>query len=167
MKKSLIVLLIMVGYLLSACGSNADDSAPAGMAWERIAEAIEQADPESLTLTIYHFPDSILTRAPLTVDQLKTHPKTEIAILRGDELAEILPALTAKLRAAQPDPVQVLPWQYARLYYVLEADGKKLLDVSCADGANGLFVNGTEYEFDKWFYQLVEPYFPKAAEADA
>ena len=170
MRKKLVSILIAVASFLCACSlSDSSPSSSGPMVVEQTIQqyihSIEQENPENLKLTIYYLPYYVYTPIPLTTDALIKNPSTIIVVLCGDEMDDVIQKLKAEGDTVQLVPVTDASRQIATLYYVLEANGEPLLDVSIYDvyreENNTIFVNKVEYEFNEWFYHLVEPYIPE------
>ena len=163
MKKRLIILLIILSCMLSACETKFDRESSFDTAiLNQIAQTLEQEDLENLKLTIYYMPLNIMTRTPLTVDQLINHSKTDVVILRGDEAADAVQLIKEEIRSVTLVPIGNPSEQYARLYYVFEANGEKVFDVSFGGKNENMFFifNGIEMNYNEWFFNVVAPYIP-------
>ena len=168
MRKKLVSMLIAVASLLSACSlSNSSPSSSSPIVFEQYIHPLEQENPENLKLTIYYLPYYIYTSRPLTTDELISCSATITVVLYGNEMDDVIQMMKAEAYAVQLVPVTDASMQFARLYYVLEANGEPLFDVSLGGKNNTIFVNKVEYEYNEWFFHLVEPYIPDYSPPDA
>lgn len=142
-------------------GETAEPAVPLDPAIVPVVEALKQESVENMTLTIYYLPWYIFLRAPLTVDMLINDDSAEIVVLGKDELAETVRVLKEELPFVNMEPAsEPTGRQFARLYYILEANGEKVFDLSLYDVNGNMFFHGTEIEFEELFYRIVEPYIP-------
>lgn len=127
--------------------------------------------PEDLTLTIYYVPSFILTRYPWSVEDLLKSESTVKRVVRSDELAKNLQTLKW-LGSADWQPSDEDMYLNARIYYVFESGGKKVLEVALwthnGEGENvtpGAMVNGIQVKDHTAFVAAVVPFLPKEHKA--
>jgi undecaprenyl diphosphate synthase len=117
--------------------------------------------PDDLRLTIYYLSPSILTRVPLSSDQLISYSLTEKIIVESSELVkhqELLQKMNVS--ALQTDSEET--YMNARLYYVFSTeDNEKLLEVVLSDRARDPFVNGIQVKDSNIVFELITPFLPE------
>ena len=131
---------------------------------EKINEAvssIKQDECANLQLTIYYLPPQILTRKPLTVDELMSFPQVQVINVFGDELDETLQTLKAEIATINLVSANETTNQNARLYYIFEMDGEKVFD-ACFIGENhSFFIDGIAVKFNDFFLEIIKAYIPE------
>lgn len=129
-----------------------------------MSEAIKNENVENISLTIYYMSPFILTRQPLSVNDLINSSKAQKIVIEGDSLKEHI-ALFEQIENDDLIPVKDKSYIDARLYYVLESKKNgELLDVSMWGGENNrIFVNGVEIIENDIFYDVVKPFLSKDA----
>ena len=172
MKQTAIVRCLLLSiflFTLSAClysEKTANDEL--NDALHEYSQIILEDIPSDLCLTIYYIDSSILTRAPLSAEDLMTFPCVEIIEIKSEELVEHI-ALLRKLDASILQPVQKESYINARLCYVFEVgESEKLLEVVVTPEflykINGyVVVNGIEVEDNEIFYELIMPFLTEDA----
>ena len=113
--------------------------------------------PKDLHLTIYYIDPTILTRYPLSVNDLVSWDGVRIIDVSYDQLANHSDSLK-KLDASILRPSKVEDYLNARLYYVFETDHGQLLDVAISHIGGHVYVNGIEVENNPVFYDIIVPF---------
>ena len=108
--------------------------------------------PEDLTLTIYYISPDILTRYPLGVEDLVEFTDVNVITVTSDQLEGHLPELSGLELAKTPSYIN------ARLYYVLETENRKVVEVVTSAVGGNVFVNGIEVEHYDVFYDFILPF---------
>ena len=165
-----IIIILLFAFSLSGCTilpvsqDPADEYSPPTRPTleEALAEysSLMQSDlPEDTRLTIYYISPALLTRAPVSVEQLMTFSDVKIINVTAAELRQIQPLLK-KLDASILQPVQEETYINARLYYVIEtSDSNKILEVVTTNILHqSVFVNGVEVENDPIFFDIISPF---------
>lgn len=156
MKRTVVVVLIaLLATRLTGCSNS---SAQLGDALADYSQMVEGDLPEDLRLTIYYLNPSILTRAPLSTEDLVNFPEVKKICIDSGELAPHL-SLLQKMDSSILQPVKEESNINARLYYVFEVgDSCKILEVAISDIHGSAFVNGIKVEDNPVFYELITPY---------
>ena len=158
MKKSAFIILLFVFYLINLLTGCSNTTPSIQDVMNDYCKMVEGNPPEDIRLTIYYLSPKILTRAPLSEDDLVTFPGVGIITVSSGELAAYWPLLH-KLTPAMLKPVQEGSYMNARLYYVFEyGDSNKLLEVVISQIHGTVFVNGIEVEDNPVFYDLIIPF---------
>lgn len=154
----LIIILLAAGLI--GCGNSSSQLEEALADYSQMAEG---ALPDDLRLTIYYLDPSILTRAPLSAEDLMNFPETQKIIIDSGELTAHL-ALLQKMDPSILQPVKEESKINARLYYVFEAgDSGKILEVTISDIHGSAFVNGMEVDDHPVFYEIITPFLSEEA----
>ena len=158
MKRKAIALLL-VGVLLAGALSGCQNSSdPVTKALAEYSRMLKKDLPGNLRLTIYYISPTILTRRPLSKEELMTDRDVVKIIVEADELAEHR-AILEKLNPSILQPVKEETYINARLYYVFEVGASnKILEVIISEIHGSVFVNGTEVEHHDVFYELIDPF---------
>lgn len=164
MKRRLLVLLL-AAVLLSATIMTVCYSDILQLRWaiNHYQTVLGGELPEDLTLTIYYLPYYILTRAPLTVEDLMEMEATVKIVVKSDELENHLSALK-QLGSSAVQPTKEKFGLNARVYYIFEtSDSEKLLEVAMQQfigdtEAVGAFVNGIAVAKNPVLYEIIVPF---------
>ena len=125
---------------------------------QNYANLLSNDIPQDFRLTIYYMSPRIFTRAPLSVDDLKTHSETKKIVVHSDELSAHI-TLLKKMDASILQPNKENAYVNARIYYVFETDSNsKLLDVTINSIHGNSFVNGIAVEDNPILYDLIIPF---------
>lgn len=147
--KRIWILLLILAIILPGCNSPEQQTMPTD---DTVPETVAAED---LRLTIYYLDPQILTRAPLTVEELIAFPKTEKIVVESAELKN----LYTQIQALDPAILQTVdenPEVDARFYYLLEnGEAEKLFEVVLG---NHVIVNGVGVAYDPVFYELIETF---------
>ena len=129
---------------------------------------IKTRPAEALSLTIYFMDWAVLTRAPLSINDLKE--------LCHDDLSSVLEPTTCIVHVSYDDlknhwkTIQKLElsrlqlpenerYLNARLYYVFEMwDSQKILEVAISEIGENAYVNGVEVEYDPVLIEIIAPF---------
>lgn len=155
---AIVLLLVM---LLLGCTNPSTQIQDSLRDYSRI---ITEDFPEDLCLTIYYLDPSILTRRPLSVEDLMSFPETQKIVIEAEELSTNIESFK-KLNASMLKPAKEKVYVDARLYYVLDAgENNKVLDVVISQTDSGVIMNGIEVEYNPIFHELVAPFLPNAGD---
>ena len=164
MKRKLWILflatVLLVGAVLTVCSS---DAVRLRWAINRYQSVLDGELSEDLTLTIYYLPHYILTRKPLTVEELREMTDTVKIVVESDELECYLSTLR-KLDSSAVQPAREKFGLNALVYYVFgTGNSEKLLEVVMQQfvgnsQAFGAFVNGIPVEKNPILYELLMPF---------
>jgi len=149
-----IILLLLAVTVLTNCGS---DDMHADKKPIESSELIENEDLNDISLTIYYISPYILTRVPLSIEDLIKYSEVNKIVLRGN-YSELL----TRLNNTTLIPVEKKSCLNARLYYVFETekDGK-IYDVALWGGNDSIFANGVEVEENDVFYNVIMQFLPE------
>lgn len=117
MKRSIIAACLLTFFLISILSGCSSPSALLQKRMQYYSSAVDGELPDDLRLTIYYLSPSILTRVPLSSDQLISYSLTEKIIVESSELVkhqELLQKMNVS--ALQTDSEET--YMNARLYYV-------------------------------------------------
>ena len=166
-RKTWIIVLAVVLLLAVVAVVCCSDAVQLRWALGRYQSAAEE-HPEELTLTIYYMPATVLTRAPLTLEDLMNSSHTVKIEVSGDELAKHVDDLK-KLDASAVQPVSGEYWLNARFHYVFERGDQKILEVTmeCYGKddeitADYALINGILVEKNTVLYEPVLPFLTQA-----
>lgn len=157
MKRStvLIFVFLLLTAIMTGCKNQ---SAPLQEALNDYSKMVGGDLLEDLSLTIYYIDPELLTRIPVSTEDLMTFRGVKIIVVESEKLENHLEQLR-KLDASMLQPVQEESYINARLYYVFEAgDSDKILEVVISEIHGSVFVNGVEVEDNPVFYDLILPF---------
>jgi hypothetical protein len=154
----LLIFILLVLTILTGCGRG---DVRSENILDSFLKLIEEKDFNDLSLTIYYISPYILTRAPLSVDDLINLDDVTKIVVSSSELKEYTD-LFKQLSKDDLIPVKNRSRINARLYYVFETvnDGK-ILDVAMWGENANIFINGLEVESNDIFYDIIMPFLPK------
>ena len=114
--------------------------------------------------TIYYVSPFILTRHPLSVDDLINMSSVRKVVINSSSLEEHID-LFKQISNDDLIPIKKKSYLDARLYYALESkENGKLLDVAMWAGDDkSIFVNGFEVKGNDFFYDVIKPFLPEDA----
>ena len=156
------LLIVLLVVLIIAVGCNTDYLKLKWAAY-RYQQVMEGEIPEDLTLTVYYIPHYILTRAPLTVEDLKDMTCSVKIVVESEELVKHLATLK-QLNASVLQPTEEDYGINACFYYVFELGNQKILEVvfqqydGQTDSDVGTFVNGIRVESNSVLYEIILPF---------
>lgn len=160
----LLVLAILLTCSLIGCkdlSSMKEKQTPVTSLEESMSKylkTVEEKLPDDFRLTIYYLDPTVLTRVPLSKEDLQSFPGVVKITVEADELA----SHWELLKELNPDilqPVQEESYINARLYYFFEVgDSEKILEVIISNIYGSLFVNGFNVENNPVFYDLILPF---------
>lgn len=163
MKRTRRVICLLLVLALAITLPGCTDARPETLdAVQKYLKALEGDIPDNLCLTIYYMSPQILTRRPLSADDLKAFSETKVITVESDELkqhAELLRKLDYRMLQIAAEP----SYMNARLCYVFELGDQEILEVVISDIGGKVFVNGLEVEDDPIFYELIEPFLTEEA----
>ena len=136
----LLLLLFIFLYIfnLTGCSNSSDQLLQDALA--AYSNMIAQEIPYDLILTIYYIDPFILTRAPLSPDDLMQAGMTEKIVVHSQALKDNL-AVLASLEWSILTPVKKESYMDARIHYVFErGNGEKLLEVTTRSFHHGASV---------------------------
>ena len=181
-KKSMILGLSLFAFLtvaiFASCGGN-DMCLKKPL--DNFSKLIDGGDFNDFTLTIYYMSPFILTRAPLSVDDLvygitavnetprekddKNGLYEQKIIIEGSRLEEHIDLLN-QIKNATLIPEEKKSYVNARIYYLFETkkDGR-IFDVVLWGGydENSIFVNEVEVKENDIFYDVLRAFLPEDA----
>lgn len=165
---AIISLIIVVSsFILTACSSTAKHASDTEfvdqvhLAIDQFVALTEDIQGNNISLTIYHFPNGILTRAPIrSTDELIANSSTlTIEIPPGDLVLDQTILQTMDTISLQP--TKTYPNINIRTYYIFKSDdSQNILEIMINDFHRSVFVNGIEVEYNSVFYELIEPFLP-------
>lgn len=162
--KTLLICLLLVSLAASVLTGCADTEVTLEESLEDdYLKAVEGEFPEDLRLTIYYIYPYILTRRPLSVENLINLTDVNKVIVESKELSTQVDLLR-KLDPSILQPAKEEAYVNARMYYVFEAGDDKLLEVIISTGS--VFVNGFAVEYHPVVCELIAPFLPEDARAD-
>jgi len=129
-----------------------------------LSEITEFENLSDVRLTIYYMNLFARTRLPVTLDYLVNGWYDYKVIVSGEELAEHS-SLLSQLIDAELIPVENERLVNARMYYVFEHEerGEFLAFMVFPSGNDTMLVNGSEFEYDRVFFDVVLPFLPDDA----
>lgn len=152
------LLMVLLSGILSGCTSNAMLLSDALQDYTAV---VNGELPEDLSLTIYYLRLSIVTRMPLTSEDLVNLSHTEKIVVESSELVAYQDLLQ-KMNASALQPSRTEPLVDARLYYVFSTGANdKLLEVTISGGpldSRDPIVNGIHVEDNDVLYELIAPF---------
>lgn len=152
--------LLLSVTILTGCGGN--DMRPE-KALKNFSKQIEQGNLNDIHLTVYYLSPFILTRTPLSIDDLVNHNAVQKFVVDGSTLKEHTDLLS-QISNDVVIPVEQKSHINTRLYFVFETTkDKKIFDVSMWGDDNSIFINGLEVKENKLFYDVVSPFLPEDA----
>lgn len=156
--RRILAVLCLIAVLATAILIGCAEKSPLERALAEYSKVVEGDPPEDIRLTIYYLSPMILTRVPLSGDDLATFPGVGIITVSSEELASHW-ALLKELTPSMLKPVQEESYMNARLYYVFETgDSNKILEVVISEIHGTVFINGIEVEDNPIFYDLIIPF---------
>ena len=157
--KRICITLLLISFLLA--GTLSGCSTPTNKLQDALQDYVKMVEgdcPEDIRLTIYYIDPAILTRKPLTAEELKDFPGVQKITVESEELAKHFETFK-KLTPSALHPVEENSGINARVYYVFETeDSGKILEVIICDSYSSVFVNGIEVENNPVFYDLIKPF---------
>ncbi len=132
-------------------------------ALSNFSKLIEKKNYDDLSLTIYYISPFILTRAPLSVDDLTSFNNVKKIVISGSDLEKHMD-LFEQINKDDLIPVKNKSRVNARFYYFLETvEEGKILDVAMWGNKGSVFINGLEVKGNDIFYDIVMPFLPSDA----
>ena len=154
-----LLLVIVLGITLLGCTGGRPETMDVVL---KYLKAVEGDIPDNLCLTIYYISPHILTRRPLSAEDLKNFSETKVITVESDELkqhAELLRKLEYRMLQLVEEP----SYMNARVCYVFELENKEILEVVISEIGGNVFVNGLEVQDHPIFYELIEPFLTEEA----
>lgn len=153
-----IILLLLAVTILSSCKEDNMNSIKSSLNFSEF----KLKNIDDISLTIYYVSPLILTRAPLSVDDLVHRYEENKVFINSSGLKEHIDLLNQIINTTLM-PVENNSFLDARLYYVLESDKDgKIFDVAmCASDGKSIFVNGNKVEMNDIFCKIVIPFLPE------
>lgn len=160
---SYFVLALLAVTVLAGCRGN---DVQLQKAFKDFSQILEQETMDALRLKIYYIHPSILTRAPLTVDDLIRGNLSRKVVVDSEQLKEHVDLLN-QLNADSLVPVKHTSYLNARLCYIFETDDNgKVLEIAIGGENNNVFVNGVEVEYNDLFRNVVKPFLTEEVMVD-
>lgn len=114
---------------------------------------------KNVTLELYYLDPSVLTRKPLTVDDLVESCDTHV-VVEPDTLYENRQTIFEMLDTSTV-PMEGDAYLNARVYYVMKStNGKTLFEVAMWGENGSIFVNGVKCHAEKVFYDVALKFLP-------
>ncbi len=161
MKSKKVMLLRFLGLtllaitVLTGCREN---NMQLKKAFNGYSQVLEQETLDGFCLKVYYMPPSILTRAPLTVDDLIHSSSTQKIEIDSERLKEHIDLLR-QLNSDSLVPVKHTSPLVARLCYIFETDNDgTILEIAVGGTDNSVFVNGIEVEYNDLFFDVIKPF---------
>jgi len=127
------------------------------------SEFTKHGDFINLNLTIYYLSPFILTRAPVSVDDLIHRYEDHKIVINCNHLEEHA-ELFDQIINADLVPVAQETYLNARIYYVFKTKkDKTVLSVAMWGSNNSMFVNGIEIKRNDVFCDIIIPFLPEDA----
>ena len=121
-------------------------------------KTVQNKLPDDLRLTIYYLDPTVLTRAPLSKEDLQSYPGVVKITVEAEELA----SHRELMKKLDPNILQLVQEEShinARLYYFFEVgDSEKILEVIISNIYGSVCVNDFEVENNPVFYDLILPF---------
>jgi hypothetical protein len=153
----IFILLVFTLTTLSSCEGKDRQSEKT---LNNLQKLIEKQNFDDLSLSINYISPSILTRAPLSVDDLINLDFVNKIVISGSDLEEHKD-LFEQINNVDLKPVLFKSKIDARLYYFFEIEKEgKILDVAMWGENNSIFINGQEVKENHLFYDIIMPYLP-------
>lgn len=128
-----------------------------------LSERIAKENINDISLTIYYLNPLILTRYPLSAEDLISFTDAHKIVINGNDLKEQF-ELFKQINDDVLMPVKKKSRIDARIYYMLESKTNgKLFDVTMWGKENSIFVNGVEVKGKRIFYDIIRPFLPEDA----
>ncbi|MBP3387717.1 MAG: hypothetical protein J6L23_04195 [Clostridia bacterium] len=171
-KRIAVVLLLLLITCIGITGCTGEDMQSKNVVNDYLSK-IENTDIADFSLTIYYIEESILTRAPLSIDDLINYSTVKKVTISGNDLSGFIESLNQTsaddLKVAKKDT-----YIDARVYYVLEGkDGEKILDVVMFGNCKTIFgysecifINGLAVEWNSVFFDILLPILPDDTKKD-
>lgn len=171
-KKIIAMVLLLLFTCISIIGCTGEDMQSKNIVNDYLSK-IENTDIADFSLTIYYIEESILTRAPLSIDDLINYSTVKKVTISGNDLSGFIESL----KQTSADDLRVVKkdtYIDARVYYVLEGkDGEKILDVVMFGNyktifgySECIFINGLAVEWNSVFFDILLPILPDDAKND-
>lgn len=158
MKRSIVVICLLGLLLATSMAGCLNSYTQLQDGVDFYQEMLEEDIPEDLSLSIYYINPSILTRVPLSTDDLIKFPGVKKIIIESQDLEEHM-TLLKKMDSTILHPVKEKSYINARLYYVFEVGSSdKILEVAINQLHGSVFVNGVEVEDNQLFYDIIIPF---------
>ena len=156
-----LILTLLAVTVLSIFGGNHMQSKKALNTFSKL---IESGNLDKLSLTIYYTSPFILTRQPLSVDDLIGFSDVKKGVIKGSDLEEHINLLNHMVNA---DLISVKNKSYldARIYYVFETEEEgKIFDVAIGvSDSKSIIFNGVKVKGNDIFYDVIIPFLPEDA----
>ena len=163
----IILLIAALSIILTGCSgrakpaSEAELADQAQLALDKFVALTEDIQGNNISLTIYHFPNGIETRAPIrNTDELIANSST-LTIEISPEALVLEETTLQTMDAIRLRPTKTYPNINIRTYYIFRLDdSQNILEIIINDFHRSVFVNGHEVEYNDVFYELIEPFLP-------
>ena len=153
-----LALLLFTITVLTGCGS---DNMRPEKELKTFAEIIEKGNLDNLSLTIYYIDPTILTRYPLSVDNLMNYSGVNKIVIEGKDLEEHISVFKNVTNTALQS-VREKSYIDARIYYVFETEeSRTVFDVIMWGANNSMFIDGLEIKETDAFCDVMIPFLPE------
>lgn len=161
------LLIVALSVTFTGCNgrakpaSDAELADQARLAIDEFVALTEDIQGSNISLTIYHLPDGIATRAPIrSTDELIANSST-LTIEIPPEALVLDQTILQTMDAISLQPTKTYPNINIRTYYIFMSDNSQnILEIIINDFHRSVFVNGIEVEYNNVFYELIEPFLP-------
>jgi hypothetical protein len=156
-----LIFVLFVIAIFTSCGGNNMQSKKM---LNNFSIIIESGNLDTLSLTIYYISPSILTRHPISVNDLMDYSGVNKIVINGSDLEEHIDLLN-QLSNTALIPVKSKSYLDARLYYLFETKEEgAIFDVAIgvSDGKS-MFVNGTKVKGNDIFIDVLIPFLTEDA----
>lgn len=123
-----------------------------------LSEKIAKENINDISLSIYYLNPLILTRYPLSAEDLISFTDVSKIVINGNDFKEQF-ELFKKINDDLLIPVKKKSRLDARIYYVLDSKKNgRLFDVTMWGRDNSVFVNEVEVKGNDIFYNVIQPF---------
>ena len=152
--RCLILTLIAISFL-TGCRAN-DTQLQKGL--ETFSQILKKENLSTLQLKIYYIDPSILTRTPLSVEDLISSSIAYEIVVESEQLNDHIEILN-QINADRLIPVKHKSYLHARLCCIFETEGNERVLSIAVGGDNGsVFVNDVEVEKNDLFRNIIKPF---------
>lgn len=151
----ILMLILFATTILAGCGGK--DMRPE-KTLGNFSKLVENGELDNLSLTIYYIDPLILTRAPLSVDDLINFSNVRKIVIDDIDVEKHID-LFKQITNTNLKPVKNKSRIDARFYYFFETEKQgKILDVAMWGNNASVFVNGLEVDENDVFFTVVTPF---------
>ena len=163
--KKLIILSMVILFVVVIIVGCIVPSLQLLYALKDYTNAITKGIPEGTRLTIYYMDPWVLTRMPVSTENLKKYSESSAISVSSAELTNHLSNLE-RLDALELEHFKGEYYTDARMYYVFEfGDSGKQFEVTINAWYESACVNGVPVEYDPILLEIVFPFLTDDARA--